>query len=81
MAKKTQTYTGLKGAQGICNPVRKRLFTLKEGAEYLGRTVWGVRELIWSQIIPVVKQDKGRKMYLDVNDLDAFIEKNKMVYN
>jgi hypothetical protein len=81
MAKKSLTGTALTKAQRIDNPVRKRLFTLKEGAEYLGRTVWGVRELIWSQVIPVVKQGGCRKIYLDINDLDAFIEKNKAVYN
>jgi hypothetical protein len=27
--------------------LRKLLFTLKEAAEYLGRSEWGVRELIW----------------------------------
>jgi hypothetical protein len=81
MAKKTLTETELKKAQGIHNPLGKRLFTLKEASEYLGRSIWGVRDLIWSQVIPVVKQGGCRKMYLDVNDLDAFIENNKAIYN
>lgn len=81
MVNKTQTGIELQKAQGIHNPVRKRLFTLKEAADYLGRSVWGVRELVWSQVIPVVKQGGCRKMYLDINDLDAFIEKNKVIYN
>ncbi len=81
MAKKTLTGTELKRAQGICNPLGKRLYTLKEAAEYLGRSEWGVRDLIWSQVIPVVKQHGSRKQYLDINDLDAFIEKNKSIYN
>ena len=63
------------------NPLGKRLYTLKEAAEYLGRSEWGVRDLIWSQVIPVVKQHGSRKQYLDINDLDAFIEKNKSIYN
>lgn len=81
MAKKTQTDTELKRVQRICNPLGKRLFTIKEAAQYLGRSVWGVRDLIWSQTIPVIKQAGCRKMYLDRNDMDAFIEKNKAVYN
>jgi excisionase family DNA binding protein len=81
MAKKTLTGTELKREQGIYNPLSKRLFTLKEAAEYLGRSAWGMRELIWSQVIPVVKQGGCRKMYLDRNDLDTFIEKNKAIYN
>jgi excisionase family DNA binding protein len=81
MAKKTLTDTKLGKEQGIHNPLFKRLFTLKEASEYLGRSVWGVRDLIWSQTIPVIKQVGGRKMYLDRNDMDAFIEKNKVVYH
>jgi hypothetical protein len=37
--------------------------------------------MIWERVIPVVKQNGCRKMYLDINDLDAFIEKNKAIYN
>lgn len=81
MVNKTQTGIELQRAQGIHNPVRKRLLTLKEAAEYLGRSVWGVRDMIWERVIPVVKQNGCRKMYLDINDLDAFIEKNKAIYN
>lgn len=81
MAKKTLTDSELRKAQGIHNPLGKRLYTLQEAAEYLGRSVWGMRDLIWKRVLPVVKQDNGRKMYLDINDLDAFIEKNKAVYN
>lgn len=81
MAKPTLTVKGTQAAQRIHNPMCKRLYTLKEAAEYLGRSVWGMRNLIWSQVIPVVKQDGCRKIYLDINDLDTFIEKNKVIYN
>jgi excisionase family DNA binding protein len=49
---------------------QKRLFTLKEAAQYLGRSVWSMRELIWAGVIPVVRQEGGRKIYLDKIDLD-----------
>lgn len=76
--KKEQNVTQYKAsAQLTCS---KRLYTLKEAAEYLGRSVWGIRELIWSQVLPVVKQDESRKMYIDIKDLDDFIEKNKSIY-
>jgi hypothetical protein len=81
MAKQPHTDTEFKRAQGIYNPYVKRLYTLKESADYLGRSVWGIRDLIWKRVIPVVQQDGGRKMYLDINDLNAFIEKNKVIYN
>jgi uncharacterized protein (DUF1810 family) len=59
---------------------RKRLYTLKEGAAYLGRSEWGMRELIWAGVIPVVKPQAARKIFLDVQDLDRFVEANKSVY-
>jgi len=61
-------------------PARKRLYTLKEGAAYLGRSEWAMRELIWAGVIPVVKPQAARKIFLDVQDLDQFVEANKSVY-
>jgi hypothetical protein len=66
--------------QRISNPLCKRLYTLHEAAGYLGRSEWGMRELIWSGAIPVVRPTGGRKLYLDIMDLDSFITKNKSVY-
>jgi len=80
MANKTQTDKGLQKAQGIGNPMRKRLFTLKEAAEYLGRGDYGMRELAWGGDIPVVKKERERKLYFDVFDLDSYIERNKRTY-
>ena len=65
---------------GIGNPLRKRLFTLKEAAEYLGRSEWGMRELIWAGEIPVVRAEGSRKIFLDIEDLDDFINRNKSTY-
>lgn len=69
-----------KNAPAINCPVSKRLYTLKEAAEYLGRSQWGMRELIWAGEIPVVRQEGGRKIFLDIQDLAEFIEKNKSTY-
>jgi hypothetical protein len=57
----------------------KRLYTLKEAANYLGRTEWGMRELIYSQKIPIVREEGTRKIFLDVNDLDDYVDRNKSV--
>jgi excisionase family DNA binding protein len=62
------------------NPLCKRLYTLKEGAEYLGRSEWGMRELIWSGKIPVVRDKGCRKIFIDIEDLNEFINQNKSVY-
>jgi excisionase family DNA binding protein len=65
----------------IINYMQKRLYTLKEAAEYLGRSEWSMRELIWARKIPVVRQEEGRKIFVDILDLMEFIEKNKSTYH
>jgi hypothetical protein len=69
--------TKVKNAAG---PAGKRLYTLREAAAYLGRTEWGVRDLIWSREIPVVKGASRRKIYIDINDLEAYVARNKAEY-
>ena len=56
----------------------KRLYNLKEASAYLGRSVWGVRGLIWAGKIPVVRD--GRKIFIDILDLEKFVESNKSTY-
>ncbi len=58
---------------------QKRLYTLKEAAEYLGRSEWGMRDLMWKGEIPYVCQKGGRKLFFDIVDMDEFVEKNKSV--
>ena len=58
--------------------ISKRLYTIKEAAEYLGRSTWSMRELVWAGKIPFVKD--GRKFYFDIKDLDDYIEKNKTTF-
>ncbi|MBN1547537.1 MAG: helix-turn-helix domain-containing protein [Syntrophaceae bacterium] len=81
MTKRAKTNNGIQKVQGIHNPPQKRLFTLKEGAEYLGRSVWGMRELIWAGKIPVVKDPNGRKIFVDLEDLESYINRNKSMYS
>jgi len=75
MAAKTHIDKGFKKAQGIHNPLNKRLYDLKEAATYLGRPVFSVRGLIWKGSLPYVKE--GRRQYLDVYDMDKYIEQSK----
>jgi hypothetical protein len=55
--------------------IERRLFNLKDAASYLGRPVYGVRSLIWSGKLPVIQD--GRKMYVDVHDLENYITRSK----
>lgn len=56
--------------------VRKRLFSLKEAALFLGRSTWSVRRLIWSGELPQVRA--GGRVHVDVQDMDHFIDRNKV---
>ena len=80
MAKENHNSKGLQRAQGIMNPTSPRLLTLKDAANWLGLTVWAMRERVWSGSIPFVKFPGGRKIYIDVKDLEAFIWKNKTTF-
>ena len=77
---KINTFKGqvVEEAQGIPYPLPKRLFTLPEAANYLGRTVWSMRELVWAGKIPIVRD--GKRIFLDIADLDSYVTKNKMTY-
>jgi hypothetical protein len=55
----------------------KRLYEIKE-AFYLGRSVDSLRELIWAGKIKFIKG--GKRIYLDVRDMDAYIERVKQQF-
>ena len=55
--------------------VSKRLYNVKEAGRYLGRSAWAIRRLIWTGYLPEVRQ--GRRVMVDVVDMDQFIEKHK----
>lgn len=54
---------------------KKRLFNLDEAAFYLGRSVCALREMVWAGKIPCVRD--GRRVLLDIQDMDAWIERSK----
>jgi len=68
----------LKKEQGMSNPLPKRLYTLNEAAHYLGRTLWSMRELVWAGKIPIVRD--GKRIFVDIADLDSYVTKKKMTY-
>jgi hypothetical protein len=81
MNSQTLTNKGSKKAPGIGSPMRKRLYTVKEAGVYLGRSEYSVRTLIWNGLLPVIKnpngEQNGKKMWLDIKDMDLFVERNK----
>jgi excisionase family DNA binding protein len=75
-SKDSMELRGTKKEQRLVSPL-PRLLTLKQASEYLGLTVWALRERVWSGQLPVLQFPGGRKQYLDRNDLETFIERNK----
>ena len=56
--------------------LKKRLYSIREASEYLGRTEWSVRELVWKGELPCVRI--GRRVHIDIFDLNQLIDRNKM---
>jgi len=52
-----------------------RLLSVKDGAMYLGVSVWTMRSLGWTGEVPEVKI--GRRTLFDLKDLDQFVERSK----
>ena len=57
-------------------PLTRRLYDIQAVAAYLGIPPHTVREMIWRGDLPYVRL--GRRQYLDIKDVDALIEGNKM---
>jgi excisionase family DNA binding protein len=55
--------------------VQPRLLTVEQAAVYLGRTKEAVQHLATDGKIPTVRSD--RRIFIDVGDLDRWIEENK----
>ena len=55
----------------------KRLYSLNEAGQYLGRSTWSIRRLIWSGGLPAVKA--GGRVHVDIRDMDKFIDQHKEV--
>jgi excisionase family DNA binding protein len=56
--------------------VAVRLLTVKEAADYIGRTEQAVQHLIHKKELMVVR--RGRRVHLDRSDLDQWIDANKV---
>ena len=55
---------------------QRRLVTCAEAGGYLGRSEHAIRQLVYKRQLPTIRS--GRNVRLDVNDLDQFIEENRV---
>ncbi len=60
------------------NVPKKRLYSIKELVVEIGATEWFWRSQIWGGQLQYVQV--GRKMFIDSNDIEEFIHKNKHTY-
>ena len=56
----------------MASPASKRLYDVKDAGVYLGISHWTIRELLNRGEIPYCRI--GRKILLDLRDLDGFVE-------
>lgn len=78
MPKKGRGHTRTKTAEDA-GPL---LLTVKPAARFLGVSEWGLRELAWRGLLPVVRFPQpdgspGRKWYFHVRDLQRLVEQHK----
>ena len=57
------------------NVPTKRLYSIKELVAEIGATEWFWRSQIWDGQLPCVQV--GRKMFVDINDIETFIQQHK----
>lgn len=62
-------------AQGISNPLSRRLFSINEIAHYLGRSAWTIAEMVRTGKLPYIPD--GKRKLLDIRDIDRWIETNR----
>jgi hypothetical protein len=59
------------------NVPAKRLYSIKDLVTEIGATEWFWRTQIWDGQLPYVQV--GRKMLIDCEDVEAFIQKHKLI--
>ena len=55
----------------------KRLYNIKEAAEYLCLGVYTVRELVWAQRLQPIQFNRNGKLLFDIKDLEKLVAENR----
>ena len=79
MAGNRQNRKDTENGARISDAQSPRLLPLREAARYLGLSVWAMRERCWAGDLRVVRFKGGRKIFLDIRDLEKFIEQSKTI--
>jgi len=57
--------------------ITKRLYTVSEAADYLGRSVNAIREMQWAGKLSYIKD--GKRILFDIRDMDSWIESHRQI--
>ncbi len=58
---------------------QSRLLTLKQAAQYLNCSQFSIRQLVWSGALSSVRFTRRGKLWIDRQDLEAYIENSKVI--
>ena len=58
--------------------VIKRLYQLKEASVYLSHSTWKIRQLVAKGLLTPIQDGENGKLYFDVDELDALIERMRL---
>jgi predicted site-specific integrase-resolvase len=56
--------------------ITPRLLNFKQASEYLGCSVWQLRQFEWNGVLPSVR-GMGKKILFDIEDLNRLVEQKK----
>lgn len=57
-------------------PFSRRLCSIEQASHYLAVSTWTVRRMVWNGELPHLR--RGRRILLDLRDLDAWIDREKV---
>lgn len=67
---------GARDMQSSDLPLPRRLCSIQEAAVYLAVSDWTVRRMVWAGALPHIR--RGRRILLDLRDLDSWIDRTKV---
>ena len=60
-----------------CYQSKRRLLRTRAAAEYLGKSVWSIRQLVQSGELPIVRGCDECNWHFDICDLDRYINEHR----
>ncbi len=75
-AKTSDVKPRTRDGQSRAQTLPRRLCAIAEAARFLAVSTWTVREMVWRGDLPHIRN--GRRILLDLRDLEAWVERTKV---